>query len=155
MTTILRQVMAIDVAKDELAVSFGWLKQDLSVEIVAYKVFANNPKGFKALSSWEEKIAVKGVKVRYIMEATGVYHERLAYYLSEIGEDLSIVLPNKISNYIKTLEIRTITDKTASQAICQFGLERKLDNWVKPKAIFKKLKQLTRERDQLIAERTG
>ncbi len=54
---------------------------------------------------------------------------------------------------MKTLEIKTITDKTASQAICQFGLERGLDLWQKPKNIFRDLKQLTRERDQIVADR--
>jgi len=74
--------------------------------------------------------------------------------LSDHGLGSSIVLPNKISNYFKTLDEKSITDKTASAAICQFGLERKLEVWKKPKRIFKTLKQLTRERDQLISERT-
>lgn len=52
------------------------------------------------------------------MEATGVYHEKFAYHLDEQGYDLSIVLPNKISNYMRTLDTKTVTDKTASQAIC-------------------------------------
>jgi len=30
-----------------------------------------------------DKLAAKEIKVRYIMEATGVYHEKLAYYLSD------------------------------------------------------------------------
>jgi hypothetical protein len=51
-----------------------------------------------------------------------------AYYLDGKGFLLSIVLPNKISNYMRTLDSKTVTDKTASQAICQFGLERKLDS---------------------------
>jgi len=54
----------------------------------------------------------------------------------------------------RTLDIKTITDKTASQAITQFGLERKLDLWKKPLKVFKDLRQLTRERGQMIAERT-
>lgn len=88
------------------------------------------------------------------MEATGVYHEALAYYLSDRGHLVSIILPNKISNYARTLDIKTITDKSASQAIARFGLERKLEIWQRPKKVFKDLKQLTRERDQLIGERT-
>jgi transposase len=88
------------------------------------------------------------------MEATGVYHEPLAYFLEAAGHSLSIVLPNKISNYFRTLEVKTVTDKTMSETIARFGLERKLDNWKRPKAIFKNLRQLTRERDQLVQERT-
>src|SRR5690606_33864257 len=49
------------------------------------------------------------------------------------GCQLSVVLPNKIANYVKTLEVKTITDATASRAITQFGLERKLDLWKRPK----------------------
>jgi transposase len=88
------------------------------------------------------------------MEATGVYHESLAYYLEENGYEVSVVLPNKISNYFRTLEVKTITDRTASEAIARFGLERKLDRWKRPKQIFKSLKQLTRERDQIVEIRT-
>jgi transposase len=69
------------------------------------------------------------------MEAAGVYHQKFAYYLGEKGCNLSILIPNKISNYMRTLDVRTITDKTASQAICQFGLERKLECWTKPKKV--------------------
>jgi transposase len=83
-----------------------------------------------------------------------VYHESLAYFLAKRGHALSIVLPNKISNYSRTLEVKTVTDKTASEAIARFGLERKLDDWTPPKGIFKKIRQLTRERDQLVQLRT-
>jgi transposase len=88
------------------------------------------------------------------MEATGVYHESLAYFLEEKGHVVSVVLPNKISSYFKSLDVKTVTDKTASDAIAQFGLERNLDNWRRPKEIFRDLKQLTRERDQTVDERT-
>jgi transposase len=154
MASILKQAVGIDVAQKELVVSLGRMNHDTGVEIFAYKTFTNNAKGFNNLVVWVQKMAAKELKVRYVMEATGVYHECLAYYLSDNGQEVSIVLPNKISNYFRTLDVKTITDKSASQAICRFGLERKLDVWQKPKKIFKDLKQLTRERDQLVADRT-
>ena len=55
---------------------------------------------------------------------------------------------------MRTLEVKTITDKTASETIARFGLERKLDKWQRPNPIFKKLRQLTREREQVIQVRT-
>jgi transposase len=151
---VLKQVLGIDVAQKELVVSLGRLNDDLTIELYAYCVFKNTEKGFLKLSQWVEKLADKATKVRYVMEATGVYHQKFAYYLDEKKEDLSIVLPNKISNYIRTLDIKTITDKTCSEAITRFGLERKLDNWKKPKEIYRTLKQLTRERRQITDERT-
>ena len=66
------------------------------------------------------------VKVRYVMEATGVYHESLAYYLAQEEFEVSIVLPNKISNYFRTLEVKTITDKTASEDYCKVWIGKKI-----------------------------
>ena len=155
MTNIIKQVAGIDVAQNELEVSLGRIDQSLEKEVYASKTFANKASGFAALEVWIKKHTNPGAEVRFVMEATGVYHEKLAYYLSDQGRQVSIVLPNKISNYFKTLDVKTSTDKTASQAICQFGLERKLEIWQKPKKILRDLKQLTRERDQLIADRTA
>src|SRR5262249_5738508 len=107
-----------------------------------------------ALVSWVGNLTVNGCQVRYVMEATGVYHESLAYFLDESGHEVTIVLPNKISSYFRTLEVKTITDKTAADAISLFGLEKKLNLWRKPERIFKKMRQLTREREQLLASRT-
>jgi transposase len=55
---------------------------------------------------------------------------------------------------MRTLEIKTITDKTCSEAIARFGLERSLDAWKRPNRVYKSLKQLTRERDQIVDERS-
>lgn len=151
---IVKQVLGIDVAQKELVVCLGRMYDDLTAELHAHKTFANTPAGFNTLVGWVNKLAQPGLSVQYVMEATGVYHESLAYFLADNGQKISIVLPNKISNYFRTLEIKTITDKTSSEAIARFGLERQLDNWQRPAGIFKKLRQLTRERDQTVQHRT-
>jgi transposase len=155
MKKIVKQVLGIDVAKNELVGCLGRMYDDWTPELYGYKTFANTVKGFAALVLWLKKNTEEVIPVRFVMEATGVYHEALAYFLSENGYEVSIVLPNKISNYTRTLEVKTITDKTASEAITRFGLERKLDLWQKPRDIFKKLRQLTRERGQIVEERTA
>ena len=154
MQKILKQVFGIDVAQDELVVAAGRLLDDLTPELYANKSFPNTVKGFTALVDWVHKLTNPSVETRYVMEATGVYHERLAYFLYEKEQVVSVVLPNKISNYFRTLEVKTITDKTASEAIARFGLERKLDSWKPANPVYKKLRQLTRERDQLVQSRT-
>jgi len=154
MKKILKEVLGVDVAQKELVVSLGRMYADLSIEIYAYKVFKNDDAGIVALLKWVKLLANKDVRVNFVMEATGVYHEKFAYYLDEKGYDVSIVLPNKISNYFRTLDIKTVTDKTCSEAIARFGLERKLDFWNRPKKVYKELKQLTRERDQIVEERS-
>ena len=154
MKKIVRQVAGIDVAQKELVVCLGRMHEDLHTELYALKVFPNTKKGFSALHQWVNKQTQDDVAIRYVMEATGVYHESFAYFLADQQALISIVLPNKISNYVRSLTIKTVTDKTASQAITQFGLERNLDNWQRPPAIYHKLKQLTREREQIVEERT-
>ena len=155
MKKIVKQVLGIDVAQKELVVCLGCMFDDWSPSLHAHKTFANSEKGFTALLLWLEKLKDPAAAIRFVMEATGVYHERLAYFLESKDYEVSIVLPNKISNYFRTLDVKTITDRTASEAIALFGLERKLDNWKRPNPLFKKLRQLTRERDQLVQTRTA
>jgi transposase len=154
MKKVIKQVLGIDVAQKELVVCLGRMNVDWTLDLYAHKTVANTAKGFGVLLQWIKKITESDIPVRYVMEATGVYHESLAYFLKDQGLEVSIVLPNKISNYARSLTIKTVTDKTASEAIAQFGLERNLEDWEKPLPIFKKMKQLGREREQIIAERT-
>lgn len=154
MQKIVKQVCGIDVAQKELVVALGKMYDDLTPVIYAHKSFSNDPKGHNTMLAWVSRQCDPAIPVRYIMEATGVYHEAVAYFLDRKQHLVSIILPNKISNYIRTLEVKTVTDKTSSEAITRFGLERKLDNWVRPSPMYKKLRQLTRERDQLVQTRT-
>ena len=154
MKKIVKQAVGIDVAQDELVVCMGRMYEDLTLELYSHKTFGNTAKGFELLTNWVSKLSNADVELIYVMEATGVYHESLAYYLSDRGDRLSIVLPNKISNYSRTLDVKTVTDKTASEAITRFGLERKLDNWEPHKGVYRSLRQLTRERDQVVVTRT-
>lgn len=151
---LVKQVVGVDVAQKELVVSLGRMFDDWTPEVYARKAFANNARGFASLVIWVKKLTVEGVDLRFVMEATGVYHESLAYFLDANSYQVSVVLPNKISNYVRTLERKTITDQTAAEAITLFGLERKLTSWNRPKAIFRRLRQLTREREQVVELRT-
>jgi transposase len=151
---LLKQVVGIDVAHKELVLSLGNMDQEASTHIYAYKTFVNNEKGFTAMILWVKKHTDNDSPLRYVMEATGVYHEALAYFLSDRNYAVSIIMPNKVTNFFRTLEIKTVTDKSMSEAIALFGLEKKVDDWIQPKRVFRELRQITRERDQLIAERT-
>lgn len=154
MKKVVKQAVGIDVSQDELVVQLGRMNEDWSIELYSNKSFANTKKGHVLLLEWVSKNTVSDLGIRYVMEATGVYHEELSHFLHDQCQRLSIVLPNKISNYFRTLTVKTVTDKTASEAIARFGLERKLDDWKPASAIYRKLRQLVRERDQLVESRT-
>ena len=151
---ILKQSVGIDVSQNELAVSLGRLNEELTSEIYSYKTFNNTAKGFEELVNWTKKLVVAEVAVYYVMEATGIYHEALAYYLADNGQLITVLTPNKTANYQRTLQIKTVTDKTSSQVIAMFGLERKLQAWQKPKQTYRDIRLLTRERGQLVEEKT-
>jgi transposase len=151
---LLKQVVGIDVAQKELVVSLGSMDEHAQSRIYASRTFANNEKGFMALELWVKKQTTAAFPLRFVMEATGVYHEALAYFLAGKAYQVSIIMPNKITNFFRTLEVKTITDRSMAEAIALFGLEKTLEDWVQPKKVFRTLRQLTREREQLITERT-
>lgn len=149
----IKQTVGVDVAQKELVCVVGVLLEDLSVSLKARKAFGNHLSGFKAFLKWAKSFTEVSPDLTVVLEATGVYHEKFVHWLVEQEQQVAIVLPNKISNYMRTLSLKTITDQTAAEAITQFGLERKLETWSPPKPIFRTLKQLTRERDQIVCER--
>ena len=140
MKKLIKQVLGIDVAQKELVVCLAKKYDDWTEENYFHKTFVNAQKALSRCCNGLTNITDINIPVNYVMEATGVYHESLAYYLRGQDQIVSIVLPNKISHYARTLNVKTVTDKTASEAIAQFGLERKTDQWEKPLSIFKKMK---------------
>lgn len=155
MNNILKQSVGIDCSKDELVVTFHQLTDELQVVCKASEVFSNNEQGFKRLLKWNGKLADKRCDSIFVVEATGVYHERLAYFLADHECKVSVVLPNKAKHFAQTLTIKTVNDKVASQALSIMGIEKNLDVWQKPAEVYAQLKHLTREREQLMDQRTA
>ncbi|TSJ42255.1 IS110 family transposase [Fluviicola chungangensis] len=155
MEKIIRQSVGIDVSLKTLDVTFGKMSESMDIHLLFQCSFKNTEAGFMKLLQFMNDKLDSSIAIRFVMEATGVYHEKLAYFLHSKGHSLSIILPNKMSSFMRTLTIKSVNDKTCSEAIARFGLERKLDDWNPPKESYKKLRQLTRERDQLVSERSA
>jgi len=88
------------------------------------------------------------VKPIFIMEATGVYYEELAYFLHGKEETVSVQLAQKLKYYAKSNNLKTKTDKVDAKMIAEFGIEKKLkgtDIWTPPSKNFKMIRDLTRE----------
>lgn len=154
MTKITQQAIGIDVAQKELVSTFSQRNDYSEIKILAHKVFSNSEKGFIELLKWQKKLNPENLSLQFVMEATGVYHEKAALFLHTNGFNVKVVLPNKAMHFQKTLDIKTITDKTSANALAQMGLEKKLDSWEPPHEVYNTLKQLSRERNQLINEQT-
>jgi len=154
MKKLTKQSVGMDCAKDELAVAFKTIDSDYESKTVASKTFRNDKSGYQALLNWSKKLREQKLKVSFVIEATGVYHESVALFLYEHKEEISVILPNKIKHFAGTEKIKTVNDKVSAQTIAQFGLEKKLDLWEPPHEVYNYLRQLSRERDQLNQELT-
>ncbi|SMO96234.1 IS110 family transposase [Fodinibius sediminis] len=145
----LKQVIGIDCGQKELVCRFGELTPDLESTLKARKTCPNTATGIETLIRWADGLAGGSVAPVFVVEATGIYHQKLAYELYHQGRPIVVVLPSRASHFAKTLKVRTITDSSSAEALMQMGLEKNLDLWQPPHPIFATLKQLTRERKRL------
>jgi transposase len=144
--SVIKQVVGIDIAKDSLSIRFGTISDQQEERFLGSATFPNEKRGFHKLLSWARKqIVSPEAPLWFVMEATGAYYEHLAYFLSEHDQQLTVLLPNKVKHFIKTLEGKSKTDRLDARSICQFGLERPLSLWQAPTPQMKLLKELARE----------
>jgi len=120
-------IIGIDVSKAKL--DCLWLK-DITTGKVKSKVVKNSPAGYLTLIEWSQKNTGGSIEsVHFIMEATGVYHEAVAYALHNAGAKVSIVNPAQISSYAKSQGTRSKTDKKDSIIIARFGATQQPRLW--------------------------
>ena len=143
---IIKQVIGSDISKDTFVSRYGTIDIQQNQQITESVTFANNLKGFRELMSYAKKKRGKSkAPLYFVMEATGVYYENLAYFLDEKHQKVIVLLPNKTKNYAKTLDIKSKTDSLDSRMITQFALERQIQTWKVPSPLMKAIKALTRE----------
>jgi transposase len=143
---ILKCVVGIDVSMETLEAGFGTTDTDQHVVLSSSKTFSNRLTGFKQLLRWAtQSNPTPEIPIVFVMEATGVYYERLAHFLYLHKRPVAVVLPNKIKNYAKSLQSKSKTDPLDAAAITRFGLDRQLPLWSPPRPNIKILHNLTRE----------
>ena len=151
--TISKQIVGIDIGKDEFYTCYKVLNQDKTEVIKGTKAFKNTASGFKSFYDWYSKRnKTQEVIPIFVMEATGVYYENLAYFLYSKEEKISVQLAQKIKYFAKSCNLKTKTDKVDSKMIAQFGIEKNLqgtDLWTPPSQEFKNIRDLSREHTSL------
>ena len=139
------QNVGIDVAAKDFCACLKIRQENGEIEIKGSRKFPNNPKGFRELESWLKKKCSDENPVYATMEATGVYYESLAYHLHDLGYKVHVLLPNKVKNYFKFLNLKSKTDKLEAQALAELGLIQQLSLWEAPSPVLRQLKGLFRE----------
>lgn len=151
---ITKIIYGIDIASESFTVSQGVLYQDFQSNVSFTRTFKNDISGFKCFIKYTESLQKKfkagpQTQLWFVMETTGVYYEKLAYFLNDSKYNVSVVLANKMKNFGKTLTTKSKTDKIDSRTITTYGLEKQLLKWESPSEEMKQLKDLTREVNDL------
>ena len=152
---IIKQNIGVDIAKDDFKVVFSTMGTNLEKRILGSRTFSNNHKGCRDFLQWANSKKDQQLDLHVTVEATGIYHESLCYFLcQEANINIHVVLPNLSKKYGQSLGIKSKTDKIDAQILAQMGLERELMVWqpISKELLF--LKQITRERGALLQSKT-
>lgn len=154
MQTVIKQCVGIDISKGSFTACV--CRKLLSGEALLSSVesFENNKTGYNQFIKWSRKITIPSAEVLYLMEATGIYYEGIAYHLHKLKQSVCVILPNKVKHYAKSLNVKTKTDIVDARIIAQMGAERNLPLWQPPLPVLKQLRDLTRLYTDLKNERT-
>ena len=151
---LIRQCVGIDISKASFTACvcsrFSSGEEKLT-EVIDFK---NQKTGFNQLVKWSRRITSPSVEMVFVMEATGIYYENLAYHLYKLNQPICVLLPNKVKYFAKSLNIKTKTDIVDARIIARMGAERKLSTWKPPLVVFKQLRDLTRGYSELMKEKT-
>lgn len=109
----------------------------------------NEVKGFKEL------LKQTGSTYHFVMEATGVYHISLIFFLNEHHCNFSVVNALQIKRYIQMQLERNKTDKKDAKRICEYGIERKPQASVMPDRLYFKCKTLNNAIKKITTEITA
>lgn len=145
----LKYVVGIDIAKSSFVACLGWLDLQQQLSFGKETTFENTAAGFAALLSWVARQRQAAVPRWFVVEATGVYCEELAYFLTDKKHLLSVLLPNKVKHFARSTELKSKTDQLDARLLARLGLERSLPAWQPPTAALRQLRALARERQVL------
>jgi transposase len=142
-----QNIVGVDVAKAKLDVALKQRNGKWKTKVVD-----NTPAGFEQLRAW---LAKHGVTFAHVcMEATGIYWERLAEYLSDQGFAVSVANPAQIKDFGGAKGVRTKTDAVDAKHIAEFCDSQNPLVWQAPSKSIRRLRALVGRRDALVDLRT-
>jgi len=100
--------------------------------------FSNDRAGFVQL----ENLLRKAGECWCVMEASGPYYLKLAWYLQQKNIPLSVVNPLVIRRFCQMRMVRAKTDKKDAAMICQYGKTEKPKAWLAKSSEMMELQQM-------------
>ena len=142
MTKIIQKV-GIDISKENFDVAYI---ENEKMRTKKYSYTAADIKQF---------IASLSVGSQCVMEATGIYHLRLAHALYDAGIGLSVVNPLSVKRFIQSKLHRTKTDKSDAIMLEEYGRIMEPDLWKPDPSHYTQAQQLLSIQAQLVKNRTS
>lgn len=154
MSKLLKFSVGTDISKDKFDACVSVIDDQQKVTIRASRTFKNNFKSFKDFLTWVNRHCKQDLPVYHVMEATGVYYEKLAIFLFNNQCLISVVLPGKSKYYLKSIGLKTKNDKIDAKGLSRMGAEQKLDQWEPFSKYAYSLRSLTRQNESLNNQKT-
>lgn len=123
-------VLGIDVSKEALAVALQLDERKRPYE----REVRNDAGGIARLQEWVRERGGELSQLVVVMEATGVYHERVAQALYDAGCKVIVANPKRVRDYAAGLGLLHKTDKVDARALVRYGKEKgsELVSWSPP-----------------------
>jgi transposase len=147
---ILKYSVGVDMSGKDFKACFSQIDFEQKVKVKGSRKFTNTSKGYQAFHEWLQKYRKdKKVNLKITVEATGIYHEKLSYFLYKNKYAVCVVLPNRSKKYLESLGFKSKTDKLDAKGLAQMGAEQNLQTWQPFSNHIYELKTLTRHRDRI------
>ena len=125
----LKYAIGIDVGMEKLVACISLITTQQQVIVKAQCSFNNDKKGFALLYAWAIRNIKFDIPTIFLMEATGIYYEQLAWFLNDKGCIVSVVLPNKAKKYKDALGLKSKNDHIDAKGLAQMACEQKATLW--------------------------
>jgi len=145
----LKYSIGIDVSKKDFHCCLSIIDSNQKVTVKSTRKLSNSPSGFRDLLAWTKQHRKEDLPLRIVMEATGVYHEQLAWFLHSKGLSLSILLPNKAKKYLQADGANSKNDSIDARGLAKIGAEKNLEAWTPGSEKLFELRHYTRQHQSL------
>lgn len=128
------KIIGIDISKEKFDACFSFNENEKSVQ----DSYSYDEKGIRLFLKEVQDDCI------CIMEATGVYHLRLAYALYERRVSVSIVNPLSVKNFSRAVMCRTKTDKADARLLVEYARRMEITTWEPTPDNYIRIQQLYR-----------
>lgn len=128
------KIIGIDISKEKFDACFSFNEGEKSVQ----DSYSYDEKGIRLFLKEVQDDCI------CVMEATGVYHLRLAYALYDRGVSVSIVNPLSVKNFSRAVMCRTKTDKADARLLVEYARRMEITIWEPTPSNYIRIQQLYR-----------